>query len=267
MVMNTYPVELLNQVQNAVQAAGQSLAGEFDGQHALSTWDEIVAAIAAADQRSLSVLRPLLAQARPQAGWVEDELEDGPLPAGEWWVVDPVEGAINYVHGIDEWAVTATLVQDNQPTLTVVHLPLQASTLVAVQGQGAFRDGERLTVSPKSELRGAFVGTGQASPRETAETWSRMGTSLAAMMAAAGVTRASVPATLQLIQIAAGRMDVFWQHSAVRSGLLAGALLVAEAGGTVSDLHGQPWSLDSADFLAATPKVHAEAVTVLSPLA
>lgn len=116
MPMNISTQELLNQTQDAVQLAGQALVSEFKGSHELSTWDEVVAAIAAADERALSVLRPLLKKARPEAGWVEDELEDGPLPSGEWWVVDPVEGAINYVHGIDEWAVTATLVRDNQPS-------------------------------------------------------------------------------------------------------------------------------------------------------
>ncbi|MGX6603412.1 inositol monophosphatase family protein [Micromonosporaceae bacterium Da 78-11] len=90
---------------------------------------------------------------------------------------------------------------------------------------------------------------------------------MTAMMGAAGVTRVSVPPTLQLVHVAAGATDVFWQHSAVRSGLLAGALLVAEAGGVVTDLRGDPWSLDSRDFLAAAPGVHAEAVRVLGPLA
>ncbi|MCE0538531.1 hypothetical protein LWF15_23820 [Kineosporia rhizophila] len=259
-------VNLLDQVRTAVETTGRHLADAFTGQHDLTTWDEVVAAIAAADQRSLSVLRPLLEQARPQAGWVEDELEEGPLPDGEWWLTDPVEGAINYVHGIDEWAVTATLVRDNQPVLTVVHLPLAQVTYTAVAGEGAYLNGRKLTVSGKSELRGAFVATGQASPRETAETWEKIGRSLTAMMGVSGVTRASVPPTLLLVQLAAGRLDVFWQHSSVRSGLLAGALLVAEAGGTVSDLDGRAWSLDSTGFLASTPKIHAEAVATLSRL-
>jgi len=76
----------------------------------------------------------------------------------------------------------------------------------------------------------------------------------------------SVPATWQLIQVAAGRMDAFWQFSQVRSGLLAGALLVAEAGGVVTDTHGKPWSLDSDDFLATTPSLHAAAVETLSTI-
>ncbi|GAB6902375.1 inositol monophosphatase family protein [Kineosporia succinea] len=256
--------QMLEQVTAEVRRAGARMAETFTGTHLLTTRQDFVEAIAAADARVLEVLREPLLALRPQAGWVEDELDDGPLPAGEWWVVDPVEGAINYVHGIDEWAVTATLVRDGEPLLTVVHLPLTQTTYTAVRGGGAHQDGRRLSASGKTELQGALVGTGQASPRETASTWQLIGRTLTAMMGASGVTRVSVPPTLQLIHVAAGRSDVFWQHSAVRSGLLAGALLVSEAGGTITDLHGGPWTLDSSDFLAAAPGVHGEAVSVLS---
>jgi len=85
-----------------------------------------------------------------------------------------------------------------------------------------------------------------------------------AMLLDALVVRVSVPATMQLIHVAAGRMDVFWQFSDVRSGLLPGALLVAEAGGTVTDTRGEPWTLASKDFLASAPGLHAQAVTVLA---
>jgi myo-inositol-1(or 4)-monophosphatase len=255
---------LLPDVVAAVEAAGAHLLSRFRAETNLMTFDEITTTIHAGDGESLGVLRPLLERARPGTGWVEDELDDGALPAGDWWVVDPIEGAINYVHGMSDWAVTATLVRDNLPVLTVVHLPMAATTYTAVRGHGAQQDGVRLQVSAKTELSAALVGTGQASPRETSETFALIGKSVQAMLEAAGVVRVSVPATLQLIHVAAGRMDAFWQHSAVRSGLLAGALLVAEAGGTITDLQGRPWSLASDDFLAAAPGLRAAAISALA---
>ena len=84
------------------------------------------------------------------------------------------------------------------------------------------------------------------------------------MLGTALVVRVSVPATLQLIHVAAGRMDAFWQHSNVRVGLLGGALLVTEAGGTVTDTRGELWTLFSPTFLASAPALHAAAVAVLS---
>jgi myo-inositol-1(or 4)-monophosphatase len=254
---------LLPAVVAAVEATGNLLLQRFGNRPEFRTRDGVVAAIHANDDAALSILRPALTQARPQAGWAEDELESGPLPGGEWWVTDPVEGNINHIHGMTDWGVTATLVRDNLPVLTAVHLPLLGTTYTAVQGGGAFQDGAALRASAKSQLDGALVGTGQARPGESDDTFRLIGLSVTAMLERALVLKVSVPATLQLVQVAAGRMDAFWQFSAVRSGLLAGALLTAEAGGTVTDAHGQPWTLSSEHFLASAPGVHRAATEVL----
>lgn len=248
----------------ALHAAGARMAELLDPNPQYRTRDEVVDAIHANDRHSLAVFQPMLARLRPEAGWVEDELESGVLPPGEWWVTDPVEGNINHVHGMTDWGVTATLVRDNAPAVTVVHLPLAGDTYTAARGGGAFVNGRPLEVSSKESLQAALVGTGQAKPGESARIFERIGASTTAMLHAAMVIRVSVPATLQLIQVAAGRMDAFWQFSQVRSGLLAGALLVSEAGGVVTDTRGRPWSLASDDFLATTPPLHPEAVAVLS---
>ena len=89
---------------------------------------------------------------------------------------------------------------------------------------------------------------------------------LGAMLQAGLVLHVSVPVTLQLVEVAAGRRDVFWQASQVRSGLMAGGLLVAEAGGVTSDFKGRPWHPDSKNFLASARGLHAAAVNVLTTL-
>ncbi|WNG37735.1 3'(2'),5'-bisphosphate nucleotidase CysQ [Archangium minus] len=258
---------LLPAVVTAVQAAGRHLKNRFSFDSRLGNREEIVAALHANDVESSGLLREGLRQARPGAGWLEDELAVGPLPPGEWWVTDPVEGNINHIHGMDDWCVTATLVRDNTPVLTVVYLPMTGDTYTALRGGGAHLNGVRLHASAKTQLDAALVGTGQAMPGESRETHRRIGESVTAMLEGALVLRVSVPATLQLIQVAAGRMDIFWQYSQVLSGLLAGALLVEEAGGRVTDTHGRPWSLASGDFLAAAANLHAASVEVLSRIA
>ncbi|MFC9440923.1 inositol monophosphatase family protein [Nocardia sp. NPDC057030] len=258
--------ELLPAVVSTVHSAGAHLRARFVPQTELDSLDAVVTAIHAADAESLRFLREPLLAARPGSGWIDDEQSAGDLPAGEWWVADAVEGNINYIHGMADWAVTATLVRDNQPVLTAVYLPLLEETFTAVRGGGAFRNGVALHASAKTDLDAALVGTGQAKPGEDRNTFRRIGESVAAMLDAALVTKVSVPSTLQLIQIAAGRSDVFWQFSDVRSGLLSGALLIAEAGGIVTDIHGAPWQLGSQDFLAAAPSVHAAAQRVLAAI-
>lgn len=257
---------LMRATIDAVQAAGNHMKDIFSPNARLGDLQELVKAIHANDAESLGVMQEALLAARPQARWAEDELESGELPPGEWWVTDPVEGNINHIHGMTDWCVTATLVKDNQPELTVVYLPLTGNTYTATRGGGAYLDGVQLEPSRKKELNAALVGTGQAKPGEDAATYRRIGESVTAMLGSALVARVSVPATLQLIHVAAGRMDVFWQFSQVRSGLVAGALLVSEAGGTVTDTHGRPWHLASHDFLAAAPALHEASVNVLSKI-
>ncbi|QNE16910.1 3'(2'),5'-bisphosphate nucleotidase CysQ [Kribbella qitaiheensis] len=258
--------QLLTATIDAVRTAGERVREQFTADARPADLPAIWAALAANDAISNAYLRDALLAARPGAGWVEEELDSSLLPDGEWWVTDPVEGNVNAVHGLPDWAVTATLIRDNRPVLAAVHLPMTGDTYTAVAGGGAFQNGTPLNVSAKSDLRSAYVGTGQAQPGENAETVRRMGESTSAMLTDGFVLRTSVPATLQLTQVAAGRMDVFWQFSEVRSGLVSGALLVAEAGGTITDIQGRPWTLASDDFLAAAPGVHLQAVTTLSAI-
>ncbi|MFH0176503.1 inositol monophosphatase family protein [Streptomyces cacaoi] len=257
---------LISDVTAALKTAGRTLRDRYTPHARGVSLNEVVDEIHANDDAVLDMLREPLLRARPGSQWAEDELAGGALPPGEWWVVDPAEGNINHVHAMPDWAVTATLVRDNQPVLTVVHLPLTGDTYTAVAGGGARLNDHPLKVSAKTDLGAALVGTGQAKPGEDKHTFRRIGDSVTAMLTDALVVRVSVPATMQLIHVAAGHMDAFWQFSDVRSGLVAGALLVSEAGGTVTDLAGERWSTVSRDFLAAAPGIHAAALEVLAPI-
>lgn len=247
----------------AVQRAGVHLVGRFNTNPRAENLDDLVRQIHANDHASLAILRPALEAAWPNAGWVEDELEGGALPDGDWWIVDPVEGNINHVQGLAEWGVSATLVRNNQPVLTAIDLPLAGLTYTAVKGKGAFENDRQLRVSAKSDMSAAIFATGQARPGESKETHRLIGASVTAMLDAALVVRVTVPATFQLMNVAGGHIDGFWQHSQVRSGLAAGALMVAEAGGSTTDIHGTPWSLESTGFLATNFKLQAAAAAVL----
>ncbi len=185
-----------------------------------------------------------------------------PVRRGAWPA--PLVGPRPCAGGMFDWGVMATLVRDNVSVLAVAHLPMTGKTYTAIRGAGAFLDGVRLHPSAKTDLTAALVGTGQARPGESHETHQRLGQSVTAMLDAALVVRVSAPATVQLLRIASGHMDVFWQFSQVRSGLLAGALLVEEASGTVTDTRGRPWNLTSHDVLASAPGLHAAAVNALS---
>ncbi|KOU00619.1 inositol phosphatase [Streptomyces sp. NRRL F-5755] len=256
--------DLLAQTAIAVRAAASVLRERFGDVVRHRTREELMRALAANDDAALGVLRPRLTLLRPDARFVEDELADGALPPGEWWVLDPAEGNVNHLHALPEWAVTATLVRDNQPVLTAVHLPLAGETYTALAGAGARLDGRPLRVSRTTDLGLSLVATSQARPDEDEKVVRRIGSSITAMLFDALVVRTSVPATLHLLNVAAGRIDAFWQFAGARADLLPGALLVAEAGGRISDAEGRPWTPQSESFLAAAPGVHTAAVTTLS---
>lgn len=258
---------LLALTTQAVHQTGQILLQRFNPDARPADFPSLLAMIDANDQAATLHLRRQLEAIRPQAHWLEDEKASGKLPDGEWWVTDPVEGNVNHIHGMGDWGVTATLVRDNEAVLTVVDEPLAHRVYTARRGGGAFLNGRAIHVSAKQDLRAAMVSTGQATPGEDAATHQRTGRSITAMLNQALLVKVAVPTTMQLIHVAAGRLDGFWQTGNVLSGLVGGALLVREAGGVVSDWNGAPWSPASANFAAGAAGVHAAMVQVLRPLA
>jgi myo-inositol-1(or 4)-monophosphatase len=254
--------ELLAATTAAVHDAGARLLSRYSPGSRPSGSAELIAAIRANETAVTDVLRPALARALPRAEWDEDEHGTGPLAAGDRWVVDPVGGNVNTVHGMTDWNVGVSLVRDGRPVLAVLYAPLAGETFTAVAGGGALVNGVPLKVSEKTDLAAAMTGTGQAKPSRDARAAQRAGASIAAMMQAALYVRASVPVTHQLAQVAAGRMDLHWQFDNVRSHI-GPLLIVREAGGVVTHLDGRPWEIAGGGYLAAAPGLHAAALDVL----
>jgi myo-inositol-1(or 4)-monophosphatase len=246
----------------AVRRAGTRVLKRYSTESRASGLAEIVAAVHANDSAVADLLRPELTEIHPGANWLDDEHGSGPLGEGDWWLVDPVGGNMNAVHGMTDWNVGVSLVRDGRPVLAVLYFPLFDEMFTATEGGGAFLNGVRLRVSDKTSLDGALAGTGQAQPGQGPEMADRVGASYSAMAKEALYVRISVPVTHQLAQVAAGRMDLHWQYDNVRAHA-SGVLLVQEAGGVVTDLDGEPWTLTSREYLAAAPGVHAAALKVL----
>jgi myo-inositol-1(or 4)-monophosphatase len=254
---------VLTAVVGAVRDAGRRLLGRYSADARPLDRAGLLAAIEENERTSADDLRVALAAARPAAGWVTEETETAELPPGEWWAVDAVEGNVNHVHGLPEWCVSATLLRDNVPVLTAVYQPVADVVHSAIRGGGAFADGRRLRVSAKSDLGVAIATTGQAEAGQH-ETYRRIGDAITAMLGRTLLVRATVPSTFPMLLVAAGHADLFWQYRPTLPGVAAGALLVAEAGGLVTDLAGAPWRPGSADIIASAPALHAGALDVLS---
>jgi myo-inositol-1(or 4)-monophosphatase len=262
----TKDTELLPIIVKEATAAGDRLLADFSPDARPASRADMATAGHHIEDLVLGELRPALAALRPQAGWLTEELETTPVPPGEWWVVDAVEGGVNYVHGMPEWAVTVTLLRDGDPVLTVVRQPVGDRTYTAVRGEGAYLNGTRLRTSAKTALDAAIAVTGQAEAGQDG-TYRRIGASVTALLSRALLVRAFVPSTFPLLLVATGQHDVFWQYDPVLPGVAPGLLLVTEAGGTVSRTDGSPWRPGSPDILVTAPGLHQAAVDVLAPLA
>ena len=255
---------LLSEIIAAVERVGKIVGNSYDKNSRPRNFTEIQRLIDANDTLGGAPLKDELLRLRPNAGWAEEDDANGALPRGEWWITDACEGNINKVHGMPDFCTSATLVRDNEPVAAAVHLPLAGITYAAVAGGGAFENGEPLKVSEKSTLSGAFIAACQNGPNESRPAALKLGKAVRDLLLHNAIVRVSPPPTLQLLPVACGRLDGFFLFGAERAGVLAGALLAFEAGGVVTDVRGNPWTLSSKDIAVAAPGVHSELINILA---
>ncbi|WP_369381541.1 inositol monophosphatase [Streptomyces sp. cg36] len=212
----------------------------------------------------LAALRPRLAALRPGAAWAEEMGTELPQ-SGEVWVVDAVDGAVQFLQGMPQYCVSVALVRDGEPVAAVLHSPLLGETYRAAAGHGATRDGQPLAPSPKRDLAVAVVASshppfvgGQPGVADAA------GRSLASVAPAVAAVRNLGPTSWQIADAAAGRLDAFWQFGTDDTNLLPGALVAREAGALVTDADGRPWRAGAASFLVAPPALHARLLPLLA---
>ena len=177
------------------------------------------------------------------------------------WIIDPLDGTTNFIHGFPQYCVSIALEHKGVLTQAVVYDPGKNELFTASRGRGAFLDDRRIRVSKCIHLKDALVGTGfPFKELSRLDLYLRQLRTL--MTSCAGVRRAGA-AALDLAYVAAGRLDAFWEMGLSRWDMAAGALLIQEAGGLVGDLQGGSGFLDRGEIAAATPKVMPELLDAL----
>ena len=212
----------------------------------------------AAEQAIIGVIHT----AYPDHSILAEESGDTPGARAEYrWVIDPLDGTTNYIHGFPQYCVSIALEHRGVPTHGVVYDPGKNELFTASRGRGAFLDDRRMRVSKCTRLQDALVGTGFPY-KEVSRLDLYMRQLRTMMTSSAGVRRAGA-AALDLAYVAAGRLDAFWEMGLSRWDMSAGALLIQEAGGMVADLQGGADFLDRGEIAAATPKVLPELLAAL----
>jgi len=183
----------------------------------------------------------------------EEEVHDAPDGRPRWFL-DPLDGTTNFVHGLPCWAVSMGLLVDGVPEAAVVHAPRLGETFTAHRGGGAFLNGVPLRVSPATELGEALLATGF--PYRLGELAHDNLDNFARFFYEVRGLRRMGSAAIDLAYTAAGRFDGYWELHLAPHDVAAGALLVREAGGRVTDADGGDGWLRGGSVIAAGPALH-----------
>ena len=218
--------------------------------------------VSMADKRSEATLVDELRYARPDWGFLLEEggeIEGDPTKPR--WIVDPLDGTSNFLHGIPHFAISIAVEEkraDGRPEIThaMVYQPLTDEGFWAERGRGAWLTDRRLRVSARRDLIDAVVGTGVPHlGRSDSERWTKIYRLIGPEVA--GIRRFG-SAALDLAWVAAGRLDAFWEDDLDPWDTAAGLLLVKEAGGFVTDFRGQDLMLQRRQYLAANGDLHSK---------
>jgi myo-inositol-1(or 4)-monophosphatase len=208
------------------------------------------------DRAAEAVIVETLREAYPQHGILAEESGASGGGGSEWqWIIDPLDGTTNFIHGLPQYAVSIALARNGSVEQAVVFDPNRNELFTASKGGGAFLNDRRIRVSRRDRLQEALVGTGFPY-RAFDHIDAYLDIFKELTRRTAGLRRPGA-ASLDLAYVACGRYDGFWEFGLSPWDMAAGALLISEAGGLVSDLRGESGWLESGNIVAGTPKVFA----------
>ena len=247
--------------EQAAEAGGRLLRAMYGTVVARekAPWD-LVTDADGASQRGIAAV---LAGAFPDHTLLAEEDGVVPDPDQPWrWVVDPLDGTINFAHGVPLWCVSIALEHAGQLVVGVVHVPLTGTTYSAARGEGASCDGRPMRVSAVDRLGGSLIAAGL--PTRFAADAGRQLAYFGRFATGTHSVRRTGSTAWNLALVAAGACEVCYATSIHPWDVAAGVVLIREAGGMVTDLAGGPYDLYRPGILATNGRVHAEAVRALA---
>lgn len=248
---------LLTVMERAARKAGPRLRRDFNEvQHLQVSRKGPADFVSMADKRAEQTLVEELRKARPDWGFLlEEGGEIAGDPAKPRWIIDPLDGTSNFLHGIPHFAISIAVEDPSgEVTTGLVYQPLTDESFWAEKGRGAWLQDQRLRVSSRRNLDEALIATGiPFKGHGDMGQWARIFGAVAPEVA--GIRRFG-SAALDLAWVAAGRYDGFWEAGLKDWDVAAGILLVREAGGFVTDFRGGDRTRERNEYLAANDAIH-----------
>jgi myo-inositol-1(or 4)-monophosphatase len=254
---------LLNVMVKAAHKAARSLKRDFGEVERLQVSLKGPANfVTAADRRAEEILREELGRARPGYGFLGEE---GGRHEGSdkthLWIVDPLDGTTNFLHGIPQFAVSIGLERDGAVVAGVVYNPATDELYTAERGSGAFLNDRRIRVAARRRLGEAVVGCGM--PHRGRGGLDEFRDELARVQDEVAGLRRFGAAALDLAWVASGRLDAFWERNLSPWDMAAGTLIIREAGGFVTDLDGRDAMLTKGHIIAGNETMHGALLRLL----
>jgi len=215
------------------------------------------------DRKAEAAIIDVIRKAYPDHAILAEE--SGKHEGNEYeWVIDPLDGTTNFVHGIPQYAVSIALKHKGRLDQAVVYDPISQELFTASKGAGAQLNGKRIRVTKRNSLKGALLGTGIPFRDDLPYLDAYLEMLKALLPGSAGIRRPG-SAALDLAYVAAGRLDGFWEMGLNQWDMAAGVLLIEEAGGLVSDLNGGFTHLQTGNIVAAPPRVFKAMLQAIKP--
>jgi myo-inositol-1(or 4)-monophosphatase len=210
------------------------------------------------DEAAENAIVELIRQRYPDHAVIGEEGgESGAADSDHVWIIDPLDGTTNFIHGLPCYAVSIGLKVKGRLSVGVVYNPDSQELFTAVRGNGATVDGRRMRVSKRREIAGSIIGT--EFPFRSADRYLDKHVEIYKnVIKEAGCVRREGSAALDLCYMAAGRMDAAWMFGLQIWDIAAGVLILREAGGMVSAIDDKEDYMETGNLVAGTPKVHAE---------
>jgi len=256
---------MLNMAIRAARAAGDLIVRYVDRVDSLKITpkgrNDFVSEV---DRQAEREIVNILQKAYPSHGFLGEEGGRQGTARGDFvWVIDPLDGTTNFLHGFPQFAVSIALMHKGHIECGVVYDPLRQELFTAKRGGGAMLNNRRVRVTRQNTLKGALLGTGiPFKDQRYVEPYLHMLREL--IKDTAGVRRAG-SAALDLAYVACGRLDGFWEIGLKKWDMAAGILLIQEAGGIVTDFEGGDKYLETGNLLTASPRLHMVMAEVIRP--
>jgi myo-inositol-1(or 4)-monophosphatase len=257
------PVFLATAVEIVLQAGAIQLARRASGFHIDKKGT--IDLVTEVDIECERMCRAILAERFPDHDILAEEMSrdpQQPSTSTHRWVYDPLDGTTNYAHGLPIFCSSLALQIDGRTVVGAIYDPTRAELFTAERGTGAFLNGQRLHVSAAAELIDALLVTGF--PYDVHKHTADLVTMFGAFLGRARAVRRLGSAALDLCYVAAGRFDGYWEQHLWPWDVAAGALIVAEAGGTVTGMDGSDFDPAAAHLVASNGRVHTAMLTVIS---